>query len=50
MAIGQPGPKEISLFEPFRGKVPLGNQLFEQGQLRFDTVYRFKGQQAPLKY
>ena len=25
----------------------LGNQLFENGQLRFDTVYRFKGQQAP---
>jgi superfamily I DNA and RNA helicase len=25
----------------------LGNQLFEDGQLRFDTVYRFKGQQAP---
>ena len=25
----------------------LGNQLFESGQLRFDTVYRFKGQQAP---
>jgi superfamily I DNA and RNA helicase len=25
----------------------LGNQLFEGGQLRFDTVYRFKGQQAP---
>jgi hypothetical protein len=24
-----------------------GNQLFENGQLRFDTVYRFKGQQAP---
>ena len=24
----------------------LGNQLFENGQLRFDTVYRFKGQQA----
>jgi len=25
----------------------LGNQLFESGQVRFDTVYRFKGQQAP---
>ena len=25
----------------------LGNQLYEIGQLRFDTVYRFKGQQAP---
>jgi UvrD-like helicase C-terminal domain/AAA domain/Nuclease-related domain len=25
----------------------LGNQVFENGQLRFDTVYRFKGQQAP---
>jgi len=25
----------------------LGNQVFEPGQLRFDTVYRFKGQQAP---
>jgi superfamily I DNA and RNA helicase len=25
----------------------LGNQLFENGQLRFDTVYRFKGQQPP---
>jgi hypothetical protein len=25
----------------------LGNQMFENGQLRFDTVYRFKGQQAP---
>ena len=25
----------------------LGNQVFESGQLRFDTVYRFKGQQAP---
>jgi hypothetical protein len=25
----------------------LGNQLFEEGQIRFDTVYRFKGQQAP---
>jgi DNA helicase IV len=25
----------------------LGNQLLENGQLRFDTVYRFKGQQAP---
>jgi hypothetical protein len=25
----------------------LGNQLFTSGQLRFDTVYRFKGQQAP---
>jgi superfamily I DNA and RNA helicase len=25
----------------------LGNQLFTRGQLRFDTVYRFKGQQAP---
>jgi UvrD-like helicase family protein len=25
----------------------LGKQLFENGQLRFDTVYRFKGQQAP---
>jgi hypothetical protein len=25
----------------------LGNQLFEDGQLRFETVYRFKGQQAP---
>ena len=25
----------------------LGNQLFANGQLRFDTVYQFKGQQAP---
>ena len=25
----------------------LGNQVFEKGQIRFDTVYRFKGQQAP---
>ena len=24
-----------------------GNQVLEPGQLRFDTVYRFKGQQAP---
>lgn len=24
-----------------------GNQLLENGQLRFDTIYRFKGQQAP---
>jgi hypothetical protein len=25
----------------------LGNQVLEPGQLRYDTVYRFKGQQAP---
>jgi hypothetical protein len=25
----------------------LGNQVFEKGQVRFDTAYRFKGQQSP---
>jgi superfamily I DNA and RNA helicase len=25
----------------------LGNQVFEKGQIRFDTAYRFKGQQSP---
>jgi superfamily I DNA and RNA helicase len=25
----------------------LGNQVFTNGQIRFDTIYRFKGQQAP---
>jgi hypothetical protein len=25
----------------------LGNQVLENGQLHFDTVYRFKGEQAP---
>ena len=25
----------------------LGNQIFEDGQVRFETAYRFKGQEAP---
>lgn len=25
----------------------LGNQLYSEGQIRFDTIYRFKGQEAP---
>ena len=36
-----------ALSRPTGGYDLLGNQLFESGQLRFDTVYRFKGQQAP---
>ncbi|MFD0461616.1 ATP-binding domain-containing protein [Microvirga aerilata] len=26
---------------------PLGNQIFETGQIRFDSAQRFKGQQSP---
>lgn len=37
----------FTLSRPTGGYDLLGNQLFENGQLRFDTVYRFKGQQAP---
>jgi superfamily I DNA and RNA helicase len=37
----------FTLSRPTGGYDLLGNQLFEKGQLRFDTVYRFKGQQAP---
>jgi hypothetical protein len=37
----------FTLSRPTGGYDLLGNQLFESGQLRFDTVYRFKGQQAP---
>ena len=29
------------------GRKALNQRLLENGQLRFDTVYRFKGQQAP---
>jgi hypothetical protein len=37
----------FTLARPTGGYDLLGNQVFEKGQLRFDTVYRFKGQQAP---
>jgi len=37
----------FTLSRPTGGYDLLGNQVFENGQLRFDTVYRFKGQQAP---
>lgn len=37
----------FTLSRPTGGYDLLGNQLFENGQLRFDTVYRFKGQEAP---
>jgi UvrD-like helicase C-terminal domain/AAA domain len=37
----------FTLSRPTGGYDLLGNQLFANGQLRFDTVYRFKGQQAP---
>jgi superfamily I DNA and RNA helicase len=37
----------FTLSRPTGGYDLLGNQLFEKGQLRFDTVYRFKGEQAP---
>jgi len=37
----------FTLARPTGGYDLLGNQVFEPGQLRFDTVRRFKGQQAP---
>ena len=37
----------FTVARPTGGHDLLGNQVFEKGQLRFDTVYRFKGQQAP---
>ena len=37
----------FTISRPTGGYDLLGNQVFEKGQIRFDTVYRFKGQQAP---
>ncbi len=31
----------------FTGDYKAGNQVFTDGRLRFDSIYRFKGQQAP---